>query len=350
MINSAIMSQNSRANGYFALAFSVFHFACQSHVDVKRISCRLGMISHDKTARNALNSMTEKGQAALQASVASYTAKREVGYCCVLDNIQEYCLAREAGIGYQSVLKVGTAATAVQLEDCAPNAFNLHDHLSRVIKKERAELTTATILSDIDWPHLRRVLALHWVRILAELIPEFHAYQKEISARFRSDSIAKRPRRAGRKTEMQALGANAEREMEIQGMARAITDFSSQMGITEEYAKHLLLWIRGDGGSFATALRLKKYKLPTGKTNLERFIHIILTPEIWHFRATNVNTVASNHFGPVASDDPSSLSKAYSAANMKRPSDLRSCDFYPTLRGMTLSFQARVLDIFRQVK
>ncbi|KAK0436188.1 uncharacterized protein EV420DRAFT_1281273, partial [Desarmillaria tabescens] len=35
MINSAIMSQNSHANGYFALAFSVFHFACQSHVNVK---------------------------------------------------------------------------------------------------------------------------------------------------------------------------------------------------------------------------------------------------------------------------------------------------------------------------
>ncbi|SJL18473.1 uncharacterized protein ARMOST_22062 [Armillaria ostoyae] len=175
MINSAIMSQNSRVNGYFALAFSVFHFACQSHVDVKRISCRLGMISHDKTARNALNSMTEQGQAALQASVASYTAKREAGYCCVLDNIQEYCLAREAGIGYQSVLKVGTAATAVRLEDCAPSAFNLQDHLSCVIKKECAELTTATILSDIDWPHLRRVLALHWVRILAELIPELRS-------------------------------------------------------------------------------------------------------------------------------------------------------------------------------
>ncbi|PBK88554.1 hypothetical protein ARMGADRAFT_900203, partial [Armillaria gallica] len=88
MINSAIMSQNSHANGYFALAFSVFHFTCQSHVIVKQISCRLGMISHDKMAQNALNLMTEKGQAALQASVASYTAKREVGYCCVLDNIQ----------------------------------------------------------------------------------------------------------------------------------------------------------------------------------------------------------------------------------------------------------------------
>ncbi len=341
------MSQNSRANGYFALAFSVFHFACQSHVDVKRISCRLGMISHDTTARNTLNSMTEKGQLALQASVADYTTKREAGYCIVLDNVQEYCLAREAGIGHQSVLKVGTAATAVQLEDCAPNAFDFRDHLTRVMKKERSKLTTATILSDIDWSHLRHVLALHWVRILAELIPELHPLQREISSHFRSSSVAKRPRRAGRKTKMQALGTNAEREMEIQGMSRVINDFENQMGINEEYANHLLLWIRGGGGSFATASWLKRYKLTTGKTNFERFIHLILTPKIWHFRATNVNTLASNHFGPVASDDPSSLSKAYSAVNMKRPADLRSCDFYPTMRGMTLSFEARVLDIFR---
>ena len=43
--------------------------------------------------------------------------------------------------------------------------------------------------------------------------------------------------REGRKTTVQPLGTNAERETETQGMARAIMDFDEQMGISLEAAR-----------------------------------------------------------------------------------------------------------------
>jgi hypothetical protein len=66
--------------------------------------------------------------------------------------------------------------------------------------------------------------------------------------------LAKHRMREGRKTVVQPLGTNAEREIETQGMARALMDFDSQMGVGPEAADKLLSWVRGDGASHATTL------------------------------------------------------------------------------------------------
>ncbi|KAJ7886538.1 hypothetical protein B0H14DRAFT_3729305 [Mycena olivaceomarginata] len=75
----------------------------------------------------------------------------------------------------------------------------------------------------------------------------------------------------------------------------------------------------------------------------------ISTPETWHTKSTQLNSAATNHYGPAASPDPSSLSRSSNAANMKRPTDLKKCDFYPTSRSMTMIWEARVLDCWRLV-
>ncbi|KAK6992358.1 hypothetical protein R3P38DRAFT_3331169 [Favolaschia claudopus] len=58
-LSSFILSRNPYATGYLAMTFGIWHFACKSHVDVKRIYCRLGNCIADQTARAALQSMTE---------------------------------------------------------------------------------------------------------------------------------------------------------------------------------------------------------------------------------------------------------------------------------------------------
>jgi hypothetical protein len=45
--------------------------------------------------------------------------------CTVLDKVQQYCCQRDHRIGREDVLKIGTAATAILLEDCLPSAFDL---------------------------------------------------------------------------------------------------------------------------------------------------------------------------------------------------------------------------------
>lgn len=135
---------------------------------------------------------------------------------------------------------------------------------------------------------------------------------------------------------------NSECETSFQGMLRTVEDFNGQIGIDLERYPDLLEWVRGDGASFALLLRLSRYCAPIGN-----FRNKLTTPEIWHTGATDINSIAENHYGPATSSDPSSLSKASSAAGLKRPSNLKSCDYYPTVRNLTLIWEAHILDYWR---
>ncbi|KAJ7435394.1 hypothetical protein FB451DRAFT_1418235 [Mycena latifolia] len=57
-ISSFILSRNPYANADLAMILGIWHFACKSHVDVKRVYCRFGNIVSDTTARAALISMS----------------------------------------------------------------------------------------------------------------------------------------------------------------------------------------------------------------------------------------------------------------------------------------------------
>lgn len=345
-ISSLILARNRYANGDLAIVLGVWHFAAKSHVDVKRVYSRLGNIVSDTTVRNALNSLTGSSLSALRAAVQDATARGETEWCLIIDNVQEYCPVYEGGIARESILKVGTAATAIRLDDCQPGAFDLQCHLLRLAKKERTKMTVERLWNDIDWLHLRTVQALHWARVLVDYIPELKFMSAEISSRFRLPPVAKHRMREGRKTVVQPLGTNAEREIETQGMARAILDFDKQMGVGPEAADKLLSWVRGDGASYGTTLRLQRY-LCSIPDNHKSFRNRIATPEIWHAKATMINSIASNHYGPATSKDPSSLSRCSNLTGFKRPSNLSSCDYYPTVRSMNLIWEAQILDCWR---
>lgn len=151
-----------------------------------------------------------------------------------------------------------------------------------------------------------------------------------------------------RKTVIQPLGTNAEKEVETQGMMRAVLDFEGQMGLDASVMENSgrLFWIRGDGASHAAIQRIKKY-LSSHHSDYESFRNRFSLPETWHTRATSLNSIARNHYGPAASSDPSSLSKSATTADVKRPPNLKKCDFYPTSRSLTLFWVSRVLDIWR---
>ncbi|KAJ7495704.1 hypothetical protein B0H11DRAFT_2227223 [Mycena galericulata] len=284
----------------------------------------------------------------LQASVRDATARGESEWGKILDNVKQYSPVYEHGLGHENQLKVGTACTAFGYEDCKPGAWNADDHIARVVKQERQSMTTESVFSSIDWVHNHSATELHFVRVLAEFTPHLNPLTKEISARFRAAPIAKHRLRPDRKTPVQSLATNAEREVENQGMVRAYLDFDGQLGVDPEKSDNILSWLRGDGASHATMMRLKKYLAVT--TNIYKsFRNVISTPETWHTKATDLNACASNHYGPAASKDPSSLSRSSNAANMKRPTDLKKRDFYPTSRSMTLIWEARLLDCWRYV-
>ncbi|KAJ7721769.1 hypothetical protein B0H16DRAFT_1896326 [Mycena metata] len=332
-ISSFITARNQYASGDLGLSIGLWLFATQAHIDVKRVMCRFGYSVSSSTAHRALNTLTDSGFDSLRSQVQDATRRTEVEWGKISDNIQRYDRVHEHGIGRENELKVGTACTAFRLDDCKPGAFRADDHIKRVIQNDRKDMTTESLMADINWDHIDSITELHYVRVLAEFIPHLKHLSPEISARFRM-SLALH-RLPPNKTILQPLGTNGERQIENKGYQNGFFDFDQQMGIEPDKSDNLLSWNRGDGAAHATLMRLKKIQVTTPNI-YKSFRNAVSTPEIWHTKATKLNSVASNHYGPAASPDPSSLSRSSNAANMKRPSDLKKCDFYPTSRSMTL--------------
>ncbi|KAJ6478884.1 hypothetical protein C8R45DRAFT_1076622 [Mycena sanguinolenta] len=330
-ISSFILSRNQYASGELGLPLGLWLFACQAHVDVKRVFCRFGFSVSDSTARNALNSMTESSLTKLRQNVQEATARGEAQWGKVLDNIQRYDRVFEHGLGRESQLKVGTACKAFRLDNCKPGAFRADDHIARVIAQDRQNMTTESVFNSIDWDNNHNIANLHFVRVLIEFVPQLQ-------------HLSTQPTRKV----LQPLGTNSEREVENKGMLNAVLDFNQQMGIEPDKCDNILSWVRGNGASHATVMRLKRI-LATTKNIYQSLRNVISTPETWHTKATDLNSCASNHYGLAASKDPSSLSRSSNAANMKRPTDLKKCDFYPTSRSMTMIWEARVLDCWRLI-
>lgn len=206
-------------------------------------------------------------------------------------------------------------------------------------------MTTESLCDDIDWKYVQDVQALHFVHALVEFIPQLSHLTKVVSSRF-CGPLAKKRMRDGRKTKVQPLGTNAEHEVETQGIMKACLDFEQQLGLDEEAMKNLIFMVCGDGASIAAVQRIKKY-MCAHPTDYQAFRnHICLGPEVWHTLATNLNTLATNHYSPIASVDPSALSISATAAGVKRPSDLSKADFYPTSHSLIMFWVSRVLDIW----
>lgn len=319
-------------------------FACQAHVDIKRVLCRFGYSVSDSTARNALNTFTDADLNTLQEKVRDATARGEVEFGKISDNIQRYKRVFEHGLGKDNELIHGTACTVFGFKDYKPGAFHAADHIARIIKQDRQSMSVESIFNSIDWDHIDDVSNLHFVRVVVDFSPRLNPLSSQVSDRFRT-SLAKH-RLEPRKTFLQPLGTNGEQQMENKGYRAGFRDFDMQTGVEPEKSDNLLSWNRGDGGTHGTLSRLK-HILVTTQDIYSSFRNAISTPETWHTKATKLNSSASNHYGPAASPDPSSLSRSSNAANMKRPTDLKKCDFYPTSRSMSMIWDARVLDCWR---
>ncbi|KAJ6628437.1 hypothetical protein B0H10DRAFT_1940606 [Mycena sp. CBHHK59/15] len=273
-LSSFVLSRNQYVNGYLALPLAVWQFACKSHVDKKRIFSRFGFMVHDTTAHACLDSSTDTSLAKLRASVAEGISVGEMRWQYVLDN--------------QDILKVGTAATAILLED-APQ---------RIQSPGQSRLG-----ANFGYIH-----------------PELAHLRKEVAAAFNSDRMTKHRLHRGRKTVVQLLGTNAERETETQSMMRAMLDFESQMGLDEKAMEGQITTPCSNSASIAAIWQIKKpfaIKFPQAPRS-------------------GIHTCNLN--GSVCSIEECNRRQA------KRPTDLKKVDFFPTSRSTTLFFEARVLD------
>ncbi|KIK02172.1 hypothetical protein K443DRAFT_6346 [Laccaria amethystina LaAM-08-1] len=168
------------------MALGVWHFAAKSHIDVKRVYSQFGNIP--------------------------------------------------------SVLKVGTAGTAIQLDDCKPGAFDLQSHLARVAEKKQTTMTVETLRADVDWTHVHAIQSLYWVRVLVDYIPELKAPH---ARRLKNcGAAAGNQRRAGDRDSRDGVSSHALRESTVKW---ALGCLGPASGVVEpSLSRHNRMEIRQD--------------------------------------------------------------------------------------------------------
>ena len=241
------------------------------------------------TVRNALIEMAKSERKAWEEERKQGCIKP---YLIVLDNIQAYARHRDSRIGTHNKLISGTAATAIEMEDCPPDAFNLRPLLDTMAQGDHANVSVEGLLDDIDFDHLRRIGSFHWLQALVSFVPALANYQSDVSRLF-SNEGQKHQINPKRHSSIHPLGTNSENEVTTRGLKRAMSDFLEQMGITEEYIQtnQQVTIFSGDGKTFEGMLKIKKYLQHEEPGDFRSFRFVEPNLAIWHAKWTDLSRI-----------------------------------------------------------
>jgi hypothetical protein len=132
-------------------------------------------------------------------------------------------------MGRINQLRIGTAATVMEVEDFLPAAMDVDDHQARIAENRQKDLTVPSLLALVDNTHANTIKALQWLRILVHYIPELSQYKAKVSELYRTKGM-KKPINPHRKTKVHPLATNAKNEAKTMELKDAMLDFLSQMG------------------------------------------------------------------------------------------------------------------------
>src|SRR5882762_4571214 len=103
----------------FAMCRGIAMFATKAHHSLYGVGSRLAQNVPYMTVRNALIEMAKSKRMVWDEERRQGCIKP---YLIVLDNIQAYARRRDSRIGTHNKLITGTGATAIEMEDCPPDA------------------------------------------------------------------------------------------------------------------------------------------------------------------------------------------------------------------------------------
>ncbi|KAI0312034.1 hypothetical protein OF83DRAFT_1067874, partial [Amylostereum chailletii] len=344
IISSLLYTRNHWVN-FFPLCRGIALFATMAHQSAYRVGSRLGQNTPYTTTRNSLVTTAEMERAELKKRLENFA---EEPVLVVFDNIQTLHRQRNNRIGTKNRMITGTGATAVEMEDCPPGAFNLAPIREKYEAGARHEIIVDDIRKKTDSEHLRRVFAYHWLIILLEWVPALALYRSDALKRF-ANQTEKHQIDTKRHTKVHPLGTNGANETTTSGLREAIFDFLSQLGLTENSMVDHLMFLHGDGKSFEGIHKVKK--LSSGKESdffSWRFIHPVL--ELWHTKWTALSRIVRALWGPVGKEsleDPSTLGFMANAINSPKPSDLHKVEFYPNAHLINVVVRGHILHCYQ---
>lgn len=272
------------------------------------------------------------------------------GLDLVFDNVQTYAKQWEARIGRDNAMKVGMAATAVEINNFNPEAVKLENRRQLVCegKQKKMALTVEGILKLMNAEHAQIVGALHWLQILTTYIPQLEQYQCNVREMFRTKPPAnmRLDRNGVHKTAVHPLATSGKSETAVKELKDGLVDFLEQMGQTPEDYEQRVILAGGDGLTFEQMLNLKRIS-QTQDGPFKTFE--ILQPylQLWHTEWTDLCRLFVAHFGEDGSTDPATIGHGSGKIGFKRPANLAKLDYYPASHHVYRMLDARVLDCWR---
>lgn len=253
-------------------------------------------------------------------------------------------------IGRDNMMKVGMAATAIEIDGFSPEAVNLERQrqLIREGKEKKMALTTEGILKFLNMDHARMVGALHWLQILTVYVPQLEKYKADIQQMFRTKPpMSLRLDQDGvHRSIIHPLATSGKSETAVKELKDGLIDFLEQMGQTPDDYQPRVILAGGDGLTFEQMGNLKCL-MQTQDGPFKTFK--ILQPylQLWHTEWTDLCRLFVAHFGEDRSADPSTIGHSSAKTGFKQPANLAKIDYYPGSHHLYRVLDARVLDCWR---
>ncbi|KAI0312871.1 hypothetical protein OF83DRAFT_1066483, partial [Amylostereum chailletii] len=340
VISEVLYTRNSWVN-LFPLVRSFGLFVSMAPHSLYRLGSQLAQNTPFTTTSEALSTAADEKWVVMKARFKNFVTDPIL---VVFDNIQSLARSRISRLGARNRMVTGTGATAVEMEDCPPGAFNLHAIRERYEAGTRRNITVDDIRNSMDNEHLMVVFLYHWLDALVQFVPALTPYRAQVTRMF-DDNTRKHQINPHRHTKVHPLSTNGANETTTPGLREAIHDFLSQLGLGEDGTVDHLMFFHGDGKSFEGIHKVKK--LSSGKTSnffSWRFIQPVL--ELWHTKWTALSRILRCLWG--AEDghhlrDPSTLGYMANAIKSPKVSDLHKVDFYPNAHLLNVVVRGHIL-------
>ncbi|KAF8174754.1 hypothetical protein BJ912DRAFT_1024608 [Pholiota molesta] len=309
VISTLNFARTSRAK-LLPLATGILYFGSSASTDLFRYRSRMAEMPSYGSVIRAMRSLSEHEAA---VTLEHGRDPNSIGIIR-LDNVQNYLLQRDHAIGRENRLNIGLAATYYEI--------NLDGTDINFSKNLRSQLTVAQLQKMIDTTHLENIGVLHWVKALADWIPELGHLKPEISLLFRT-RVAKQ-RLKVEQSKIHPLASSSRSETMLTDFKEALHDFFAQTGQTADAFKPRLFPVGGDGLTFEKMVQLKEY-LQFEENAFESFETMEPILEWWH----------------------TDLGNSAEKIGRKKPSNLKKVDYYTSAELAYLVLDARLLDCWR---
>jgi len=262
------------------------------------------------------------------------------------DNVQNYLIQRDHGIGRENKLNIGLAATYYEFDhgDIDINVFNLENKRQQLLRGERKTLTVRKLESLINHAHIEAVFVLQWINTLVQHIPELQHLKTDIAILYRTRVAKQRLPVAPAK--IHPLASSSRNETVFTDLKEALHDFLSQTGQTSDNFKKRLIPVGGDGLTYEKMVQLKEY-LQFHENEHESLETLQPMLEWWHTEWTNLSRIYEAHWGSPLSKDPSTLGNSADKIGRKKPPNLKKVDFYTSVDLAYMVLDVRILDCWR---